>query len=132
MSKMTPSSKSPVRIPQRPPSTKWSQSAKSCHIFIKLSGYLPYHLSTWSRISKMTPSSKSPVRNHQHPPNPLVIKTNFKPIFSWAKLVEKVITKIKLWNNSSKVLVFILVHKTLNFYCLLLLVVNSSHIGYDY
>ena len=32
---------SPVKNPQYPPSPKWSQSAKSWLIFIKLSGYLP-------------------------------------------------------------------------------------------
>ena len=67
MSKMTPSSMSPVRNPQRPPSPKWSQSAKSWQISFKLLGYLPYHPPTWSMMSKMTPYFKYPVRNHQHP-----------------------------------------------------------------
>ena len=38
-------------------------STQSCWIFVKLSGYLPYHLPKWPMLSKITPSFPSPVRN---------------------------------------------------------------------
>ena len=44
-------------------------SIKSCLILIKISGYLSYHLRTWSWMSKTTLSFKSPVMNHQRHPS---------------------------------------------------------------
>ena len=55
--------------PPTPPGTNFF-SAISCRIFIKLCGYLPNHLATWSVMSKMTTSFKYPVRNPQCPPRP--------------------------------------------------------------
>ncbi len=58
-------------------------SDKSCPIFIKLSGYLPNHLPTWSKMSRMTPSFKSPVRNPQHPQNPQLMIPQPNHFRSW-------------------------------------------------
>ena len=55
-------------------------SSKSFKIFIKLSGYLPNHLPTWSMISKINPSFNSPVRNPQCPQSTKCITAHFHVI----------------------------------------------------
>ena len=70
---MTPSSKSPVRNLQRPPSMT-CRTGGSSHTSIharelKFGTQVKNHISWWSMMSRMTPSSKYPVRNHQCPPS---------------------------------------------------------------
>jgi hypothetical protein len=73
MSRMTPSSKYPVRNHQRPPSMT-SRMGGSWHTSIharelKFGTQVKNHISWRSMMSRMTPSSKYPVRNHQRPPS---------------------------------------------------------------
>ena len=62
----------PYPTPNPPPPNPGNNffSAISCQIPLKLSGYLPDHLPTWSMMSKITLSFKSPVKNPQRPPSP--------------------------------------------------------------
>ena len=72
-SRMTPSSKSPVRNLQRPPSMtsrtggSWGTSKHAREL--KFGTQVKNHISWRSMMLRMTPSSKYPVRNHQHPPS---------------------------------------------------------------
>jgi len=67
MSRMTPSSKTPVRNLQHPPSITlrmagpWQTSNHAREL--KFGTLLKNHISWWSMMSRMTPSSKTPVRN---------------------------------------------------------------------
>ena len=73
MSRMTPSSKTPVRIHQHPPSMT-SRTSGSWHTSIharvlRFGTQVKIHISWRSMMSRITPSSKYPVRNLQHPPS---------------------------------------------------------------
>ena len=73
ISKMTPSSKTPVRNHQRPPGMTlrtegfWSSSIHARKL--KFGKQLKNHISWCSMMSRMTLSTKTPVRNHQRPPS---------------------------------------------------------------
>ena len=73
MSRMTPSTKTPVRDNQSPPSMtsrmggSWFTPNHAREL--KFGTQVNYHISWWSVMSRMTPSSKTPVRNHQCPPS---------------------------------------------------------------
>ena len=72
-SRMTPSSKSPVRNLQCPPSMT-SRMGGSWHTTIharelKFVKQIKNHISWWSMMSRRTPSSTYSVRNHQRPPS---------------------------------------------------------------
>ena len=108
MSGMTLSCISPIRNPQRPPSThlldppSWHTS--NWDINTKFSGFLPRGKKTSFMTSGMTRSSMSPVRNPQHPPStPLIepppswhtsnkdINTKFSGFLSWGiKIIHDV------------------------------------------
>ncbi len=64
-------------------------SAKSCRILIKLSGYLPNHLSTWSMMSNATISSKLSIRNPQRPPSPQFWLSQQNHGRSWSNSQDK-------------------------------------------
>ena len=73
-------------------------SALSCQIPLKLSGYLPKHLPTWSMMSKIALSFKDPVRNPQRLASPQfrpdhAIKIKLGIYMTW--LIQN-LTKIKL------------------------------------
>ena len=73
MSRMTPSTKNPVRNHQHSPSIILRMGG-SWHNYIharelKFGTQVKNHISWWSMMWRMTLSSKYPVKNHQHPPS---------------------------------------------------------------
>ena len=77
-------------------------SAGSCPVLIKLSGYFPNHLPTWSMMSKMTPSFKSSVRNLQHPPSLQLILCLPKHVRCWSNFQDRPLSNYQhhLWYST--------------------------------
>ena len=108
-SRMTSSSKSPVRNFQRPPSMtlrmrgSWNTSIHTR--YLKFCTWVKIHISWWSIMSTITPSSKYPVRNLQSPPSmtsrmrcswgtsnharELKFGTQVKIVMSWQPLISR-------------------------------------------
>jgi len=96
MSRMTHSSKTPVRNLQHPPSMVF-KDAGSWHTSnhareLKFGTQVKNHIWWQSIASKMTPSSKYPVRNHQCPPSMDLIDGVFYTL----------LIKLESWNLANK------------------------------
>ena len=94
---MTPSSKTPFRNLQHPPSMT-SRTGGSWHTSIharelKFGTQVKNHISWWSMMSTMTQSSKYPVRNPQCPPS-----IDFKD----EGVRDTLLTMLESWNLAHK------------------------------
>ena len=109
MSKITPSSKYPVRNLQHPPSMI-SRKGGSWHIYIharelKFGTQDIHRISWWSMMSRRTPTSKYPVRNHQRPPSTTLRTGGYWHTFIHAKELKfgtQVKSHISWWSMMSR------------------------------